>query len=282
MIHARIVADSVNPAGDRLVSFLLTYHRYIHSEFMTHRVLSRNAASSRARPVGKVLASISQCMAEPVSWGVNQGGMQAGGELSGWRRWLARLLWRTSGHVAVLFARGLNALGAHKQVVNRVTEPYSHITVLASGTDWGNFFNLRCHPDAQPEIQALAYAMLDAYQASAPRELRAGRWHLPFADKYLAEGLTEPQLLKITTARAARLSYMTFEGDIDHAKDYDLHDRLLKSGHFSPFEHAARAMTESKRVGNFRGFFPYRKTLGGENQAFFDPEALYRRRGVAA
>lgn len=281
MISARVVADSVNPAGDRLLSFLLTYHRYVHADFMTHRVLSRNASSSRARPVGKVLASISECMAEPVSWGKNQSGMRAGGELSGWRRWLARALWRTSGHVSVLFARGLNALGVHKQVVNRVTEPYSHITVLASGTEWGNFFNLRCHPDAQPEMQELAYRMLDAYLASTPRRLSAGQWHLPFADKYLHEGLSEEQLLKIATARAARLSYMTFDGEIDHAKDYDLHDRLAASGHWSPFEHAARALGESRPVGNYRGYFPYRKLFGRENRRDFDPAGLYRRRRAA-
>lgn len=220
--------------------------------------------------------------AEPVFWGANQKGMQASEELSGWRLWLAKRLWRLSSLTQTGFAWLMSKLGAHKQIVNRITEPFAHITVLATATEWGNFFNLRAHKDAQPEFQHLAYEMLTAYTTSEPKVLKAGEWHLPFADRYLGEGLTEEQLLKIVTARAARLSYLNFDGDIDHNKDYDLHDKLVASGHWSPFEHAARALTDPVWVGNFRGYFQYRKLFPKENQREFLADELFARRRKAA
>lgn len=274
MISAKIIADSVNPAGDRLVSFIITYPRFVLAEINTHRMLSRNSASSRAIPVGKMLAAVLHGPAGPVVWGKNQSGMQAAAELEGWRLWAAKKLWKLSSLTQVGFAWLLNKLGVHKQITNRLIEPFATMTTLVSGTEWGNFFNLRAHRDAQPEFQELAYSMLQAYVDSVPSPLQAGQWHLPFAGRYTHEGLSEAQLLKIATARAARLSYLTFDNEISHEKDYDLHDRLLASGHMSPFEHAARALGESRWCGNFRGFFQYRKTLPRENRVEFDPHAI--------
>lgn len=279
MISARVIADSVNPDGHRITSFILTYPRFIHSELMTHRLLSRNAASSRAIPVKKMLDAIINETAGPVWWGMNQKGMQAAQELPPFQKWLAQQVWRLSMLSQVVFARCMNSIGVHKQITNRLVEPFAHMTTLVTATEYGNFFNLRCHPDAQPEFQELAYQMLEAYQQSEPRHLGYGEWHLPFADKY-ADDLTESQLLKIATARAARVSYLNFEGDIDHEKDYDLHDRLAKSGHWSPFEHAAMSHPMSNWMGNFRGWLPYRKKCFAqqEHQVKFNPEELWKRR----
>jgi thymidylate synthase ThyX len=278
MIDVKIVADSVNPIGNRLTSFILTYPRFIHSEVMTHRMFSRNAASSRAIPLHKMIDAISTSPAQPVFWGKNQKGMQALEELPPEEKSKAIKIWHNSCKRQIKYAKMLAKLDVHKQIANRLLEPFAHMTTLITATEWGNFFNLRAHPDAQPEFQELAYRILETYSGSIPQEKTEGEWHLPFSDRYMQEGLTIEELLKITTARAARISYKNFEGDIDHQKDYELHDRLANSGHWSPFEHAAKALAISEFVGNFRGFMQYRKMFQNENQAVFRSEQLLNRR----
>lgn len=280
MIEAKIIADSINPAESRLTSFVCTYPRFIHSEVMTHRVFSRNAASSRAIPVEKMIARILKEPAMPVHWGKNQRGMQAGEELSPTDQGLAKHVWREAMRAAVLSAEHLLSLGVHKQIANRLLEPFAHMTSLITATEWGNFFNLRCHKDAQPEFQSLAYAMLEAYRVNKPVNKDWGEWHIPFGDQYIDEGLAIHERLKICTARAARVSYMSFEGDIDHNKDYGLYETLKSSGHMSPFEHAAKATQEGHFIGNprwrsnFRGWLQYRKLIPNENREIFNVDDL--------
>ncbi len=133
---------------------------------------------------------------------------------------------------------------------------------------------MRAHKDAMPEMQELAKQMLLCYTKSVPKRLACGEWHLPFADKYLIDDLTIEELLKIVAARCARVSYKNFLGDIDYKKDYKLHDDLLRSGHMSPFEHAAKARDDFGISGNFIGFDQYRKMLVNENREHFDPQVL--------
>ncbi len=279
-IEARVITHTASQFGPpkEAVTFVLKYPRFIHSEFLTHRMLSRNSASSRAIPVSKMLGMAISEPVYPIHWGQNQKGMQASQELSKSKQWIAKKVWRASCYTQVAYAWLLNKLGVHKQVTNRLIEPFSHMTVITTATDWGNFFNLRCHPAAQPEFQELAYKMLEAYVASKPTYIMSGDWHLPFADRYLAENLRTDQLLKITTARCARVSYLNFEGNIDHEKDYKLHDDLLKSGHMSPFEHALQLVWGEAYYGNFRGYRAYRYTLPRENRSEFNPEELFARR----
>lgn len=277
MISTKIITDSLNPAGNRLTTFVCKYPRFIHSEVMTHRDKSRNAASSRAIPISKMLQLVITEPAEPVFWGANQSGMQAETELPKHKQRLARALWLGSSYFQVGVCWLMSKLGVHKQIANRLIEPWAHMTVIISGTEWGNFFNLRAHPDAQPEFQELAYSMLKDYEASEPRQLKAGEWHLPFSDN--KKCFSNEQLLKITTARCARVSYLNFEGDIDAAKDYALHDRLLQQGHMSPFEHAARAEASPVVSGNFKGFTQYRKLIANENRSLFNPKEILAQRG---
>ena len=82
-IVARIVADSINNSGNRITTFELEYHRFIHSELMTHRLFSRNAMSSRAVPVSKMIEQVRNSPATPIHWGKNQAGMQAADVLDG-------------------------------------------------------------------------------------------------------------------------------------------------------------------------------------------------------
>jgi thymidylate synthase ThyX len=245
---------------------------------MTHRVFSRNAASSRAIPISKVLEAVKQNPAEPEFWGENQKGMQAAVELDNTerthreylgeplltKRELARTIWLQARDVAVAQVERLNKQDVHKQIANRVVEPWSHITVLATATDYTNFFALRAHKDAQPEFQVLAYTMLLEYVKSTPKKLGWDEWHIPFNDK-MPEGTKFEDKLKIATARAARISYNTFDGEINAAKDIELHDRLAASGHWSPFEHCAYASKEERHTGNFNGWVQYRKSFSNEN-----------------
>ncbi len=283
MTEARIICDSISPRDHRLTTFIVTAPRFILAEINTHRAFSRNAASSRAIPVAKMLAAVKDNPAMPAWWGKNEAGMVANAELSEEEtirvdgpmgieyqspRGQAREEWLRGRDLAIQCANALSSIGLHKQIANRVIEPWAHVTDLISATDWDNFFALRAHPDAQPEFRELAFKMLDLYNSHQPTPHNFGGWHIPFGDR-MPEGLTEEQRLKVATARAARLSYLTFEGDIDVAKDCELHDRLLASGHLSPFEHCAQAAiagTFGLRYGNFTGWRQYRHTLPDENR----------------
>ncbi len=281
MIEAKIIADSIGPTSKRITSFILTYPRFIHSELMTHRLFSRNAASSRAIPIEKVIERVVKEPAMPIFWGKNQKGMQSREELEFEDKEKAKKEWLLAAGDAVVRARTLHKIGVHKQIANRVLEPYMHMVTLVTATEFGNFFNLRVDPEAQPEFEELAYQMLLAYEASKPKQKKAGEWHLPFADKYVNKAMSIKKLLKIVTARAARISYANFEGDFDHEKDYLLHDSLLINGHWSPFEHAAKAMKTLVKSGNFIGWKQYRKKFKNEHRSQFDAQQLMQRRGEA-
>lgn len=296
-ITAQIIADSVNLQGIRLTTFQLRYPRWIHAEFLTHRMFSRNASSSRAIPVMKLIEDIERDPAIPIYWGKNQAGMQAREELTGHDLSQARRAWELAKNEAVIGARRLFDAGAHKQIVNRLLEPFSHINVVCSSTDYENFFALRRHEDAQPEIKALADAMWTAREESIPVPLKVGDWHLPYISKqdgslayrFLKQGRitrNEPPLeetlqtlLKVSVARCARVSYLTHEGKQSTIEeDLKLYERLVGSSplHASPAEHQATPDEENYQEGavldwehpelhgNFRGWIQYRKTLAGE------------------
>lgn len=283
MIKAEVIADSVSPYRHledrpRITTMVLTYPRFIHSEFMTHRMFSRNCASSRAIPTKERIRRIMEEPALPVSFGKNQRGMQAGDEISEVdvftaKRWILKLR-----DCAVETCESLSEdLGLHKQICNRYTEPWTHMVTICTATEWGNFFNLRCHPDADPTFQELAFAMLKAYIESIPKKTDC---HLPFGDRNIPEGTSIEDVRKICTARCARVSYLNFDGSSDPQKDIELHDRLKKAGHWSPFEHCAEANPDaSDWCGNFRGWIPYRKSFMMENRTGFDPEKLAKAAG---
>lgn len=287
MIKAEIVADSVAPSGVRLTTFVLTYPRFIHAEFMTHRVFSRNASSSRAIPFKRQIEMIEQDTAAPLSFTANQKGMQGGADIRDQQE--AYKLWNFARDAAIAYAKQLNSLGVHKQYVNRIIEPFSHITVVCTASEFDNFFGLRHHYMAQPEIQELARQMYCAYSASIPLQLRAGQWHLPFVTlkdrAKVATAVNErvindseamrEGLLKVSVAKCARVSYLNHDkSEPTWEQDLSLYERLLGSQpiHASPAEHQAMAVSDSSvRSGNFRGWIQYRKTLEGENITNFKP-----------
>lgn len=258
--QARIVLDSVNAAGDRLTTMEITYPRFVHSEFMTHRAFSRNAASSRAIPIEKTIKAVLDDPVTPVWWGKKQSGMQAREELTEYAMAGAYVNWMKARDEAVMRARRLSEIGLHKQIVNRILEPWAWITVLVSATEWHNFFRLRCHPDAQPELQRIAYMMRDLYEASSPVEIADGEWHLPLYTGVEAGDLAYPLAVKVSTGRCARISYLTHNGVRDLQEDMRLHDDLMADCHWSPFEHPAQA-APGERSGNFVGWRQYRQIV---------------------
>jgi thymidylate synthase ThyX len=261
MITAEIIKDSLNThSGNRITTFILTYPRFIHSELMTHRTFSRNAASSRAIPVEKMMDAIWDNPAVPVEWGTTQKGMQAGPPLAPELETLAKELWWDGLANTMGIVKELLRLGLHKQIANRLLEPWAHMTTLVTATEYGNFFRLRAHPDAQPEFQELAFTMLDLYLQHEPIRMEPGEYHIPFDP---GEEVDLRSRLAVATARAARISYTTHDGDHSVESDVKLHDRLLASGHMSPFEHAAQAHSSpfARQWANFRGWVPYRSMV---------------------
>lgn len=268
MFEAKIILDSVNVSGDRLTTFQLRYARFIHSELMTHRVFSRNAMSSRAVPVAKMIAQVRDNPAKPIHWGMNKPGMQATEEVPVAS---AEHLWQKAANLAADVAEQMVKLNLHKQVANRILEPYQWMNTIVTATEWDNFYSLRAHPDAQPEFQRLATMMLEAQKSSQPKLLRVGEWHLPYVTTAELEDMkstrTEKlhpfrvgQMQKVSAARCARVSYLTHDGRRpDIAEDLALFDRLAGGVplHASPLEHQATPGTAD--CGNFKGWTQFRK-----------------------
>lgn len=273
MFNAKVLADSIADHGVRLTTLEITYPRFIHSELMTHRAFSRNAASSRAVPIAKVIEQVKTNPAMPVWWGKQQPGMQAVEQLTGAELEQAQAEWLAARDHAVVRAQRMASTNLHKQITNRILEPWVWITVIVTATDWANFFALRAHPDAQPEIQHLAGLMQSAIEESTPA-LRTlgfdsiGDWHLPLIQADEIENTPLEELRKISVARCARVSYLTHDGVRDHAKDLELYERLLNgsgNGHWSPFEHVATPLGVADQYsGNFRGWFQFRKQFDNE------------------
>ena len=361
-ISATIIADSKNNNGERITTFILVYPRCLHSEIMTHRMFSRNAASSRAVPFLKLIDSIKENPFIPIAWQKEHSGMQGTEYVTDPERiklleeeWLeARdhaILHATrigSGEVASDDPNEFEVIPVTKQLCNRLLEPYQYYTTIVTATDFENFFSLRCPQYesisdengekiffrskkdfikhigakgngmndlqwltlnkgmAEIHLMDLAEKMWDLYNEHEPKLLEPGQWHIPFGDNIDYEKLGEATseyyivnnpseevdinkwLIKVATARCARVSYTVVgeEGKkVNYKNDFDLHDRLSNAGHWSCFEHCARAFTEqemydirngilnsymngtgTKYSGNFRGFVQYRKTFENENK----------------
>jgi len=294
MTHAaKILADSISPDGVRLTTFEVTMPRIVLAEFNTHRMFSRNSASSRAIPVKKMLERVMEDPYVPSSWGKNQRGMQAGEELDAIQQESCAADWLEARDNAVNSVKLLLQAGLHKQLTNRLLEPWMWHTVIVTATEWSNFFNLRDNEMAHPDIQIPAHLMWEAAEKSEPQLVRHGGWHLPLIfdedwglmrTRLGCHGIDPPELLqsmvKISCARCARVSYLTHDGKRDLQKDLELYDNLLQPGHMSPFEHAARPMTQDEQevwmadghtadlretwCGNFRGWVQHRKEIPGE------------------
>lgn len=304
-ISATVIADSLSPHNKRITTLQLRYPRFIHAEFMTHRAFSRNASSSRAIPVERMIEDIIADTAMPTYWLANKPGMQGGEEITtpittqglvtSDRRTIMGLgefndtlpstnfgalaaypvtreeAWVEARGFAIGMARSYHKAGYHKQIVNRLLEPFMHINVVVTATEWDNFFHLRDHKDAEPHIAELARTMQAAMFESEPIHLNAGDWHLPYVHDH---GDDTETAIKVSVARCARVSYLTHDGrETTWDEDLTLYNRLVGDPmHASPMEHQAEADDKAGGTwisphlhGNLVGWVQYRKTLAGEN-----------------
>ena len=276
-----VIADSYTKHGNRLTTMVVCFPRMILAEFNTHRMLSRNSASSRAVPFNRMVHMVRENPFIPIAFQKDHRGMQ-GTEYFKDEELKERIdYWLACRDRAVLSAQTLSNHGVTKQICNRVLEPFMWHTVIVSATDWQNFFSLRVHEAAEIHMQQIAGMMLKVYNNSEPEFLDDGQWHLPFSDT-IDEGRLGNMLLEnnnqgytdeemssairdICTARCARVSYLNFEGKDDYRADINLCAMMREQGHWSAFEHCAQA-GGNMRMGNFKGFIQYRKMFQNENR----------------
>lgn len=258
--EVKILADSVSKNGDRLITYELTFWRPILPELSRHRVLSMSVRSSRATPIDKLIKEVQESPWGPREWGKNQAGMVAEESFSD-ERFIKNFeyIWYQTANFAGQMAKTLADVGVHKQIVNRMLEPYSCTHAIVSGTEWGNFFKLRTAPDSQPEMQDLANKMKDLYYKHEPVLLDDNEWHLPYITQKDRCELTPSECCKISAARCARVSYRLYDGTTDTQKDLELYEKLVNSHHWSPLEHVAIPAVHDYMESNFKGWNQLRK-----------------------
>jgi len=300
IITARILADSVSPDGVRVTTMEIEYPRFILAELNTHRMLSKNSASSRAIPVKTMHQHMRENPAQPVHWGKNQPGMQAKEELADNDLADAKFMWQRAQQDAMHWASQMaERVGLHKQVANRITEPWMLMKTVISGTEWANFWWLRAHADAQPEIHELATKMFAAYNSSTPQPLNPGEWHVPYVTTQRSLDGTLYYIDSTDTyisAEAARIISASCCAQVSYRKNDDTLEKATKifrqliesqPCHASPVEHQATPMCESNGEtdpeywepgvthvsangdlwsGNLRGWIQHRKLIAGEAQ----------------
>lgn len=290
LTSAKIILDSIGEDAPRLTTFELVYPRIIHAELMTHRVFSRNASSSRAIPVDRMLQTVYETPAMPAEWRMEQSGMQGFAVAPQVVQDAAETIMWNAMRDAVRHARDLQSIGLHKQHVNRLTEPFQFIRVIITSSQFANWFGLRDHPAADPTIQRLAGLMREAYDASTPTFLNEGEWHLPYLtdeDKAAMSVYATSQdpameplevMKRCSAARCARVSYNNFKGLRPKIEsDLSLYEKLVGSQpvHASPTEHQAspdiylskgrRTWRFPERQGNLTGWLQFRKFIPFEN-----------------
>lgn len=277
MYQANVILDSLSPTGERLTTIEATFPRIILAEWNTHRALSRNAASSRAIPVEKMMQRVIDDPFIPEEWGCNQKGMQAGQPLTGADADYCKWEWLTARDYALKQAEYLTRVGVHKQLVNRLLEPFLWVTVVASATDWNNLFWQRCDAAAQPQFQKIAGMILREYNESIPTRMQVGQWHTPYIQPCEYHEFNTMTRLMVSVARCARVSYLSQNGKREVDLDLELYNRLRTGMHMSPFEHVAQASEFSgpdwkNQTGNFWGWTQYRKIIPNENRNRMTPE----------
>lgn len=267
-IKAEIIADSINKYDNRLTTFQITLPKALLAELNTHRVLSKNAASSRAIPNGKFQQLPSWT---PIRWGMNQSGMSAKEEnLEGEALLEAQQIWEDAIYYCKRASTRLAELGLHKQWANRLNDWHIMVDDVITGTEWDNFFNLRIHPSAQPEMDYLARMMRFKMNTNIPVHLTRGRWHLPFvSEQEQLEYSIQDQLI-MSTARCCRVSYNNHGGNRstleEDKRTYSMLglDQDIEPKHASPCEHQATPddnLREKHLYGNLKGWIQHRKVI---------------------
>jgi thymidylate synthase ThyX len=217
-MKVEIIAHSQNTKGEEIITYVLTYPRIIHAELLTHRVFSRNSSSSRAIPANKMIDNIMNNVFVPIDWQRKHKGMQGSKYFESDLVSILNFAWKDAALSAIKHARKFAENRVTKQLINRLLEPFSYITVIVTATEWDNFFKLRCpryelapgeeffskkdaenwmgpqpnnkefwrsanNSQAEIHIQQLAELMWNARNESMPKQLKEDEWHIPFGDK---------------------------------------------------------------------------------------------------
>ncbi len=297
-ISATIILDSINESGNRLTTFELVYPRIIHSEVMTHRMLSKNAASTRAVPIKKAIEHVKENPYFPMHWGKSQPGMQANEELDAESILKAKEIWQKGIDSVTSLVAELDELKCHKQYAARWLETPAMMKTIMTGTEWENLLWLRDHEAAQPEFRSLAFCIKKAMYVSTPKLLIENQWHLPYVESDIS--LTEQVFYdpddgsilsldlaqKVSASCCAQVSYRKLDDSLEKA--VSLYDKLVGSDrkHSSAFEHAGtpiytnalslfssrfwpRGVSHKDRdgnywSGNYKGWVQFRKLIPGE------------------
>lgn len=293
-IRAAVLAKSINvhqPELKPIVTFLIDFPRFILPEFNTHRSTSKCGASSRAIPVAKQIERVYENPVMPIHFGKNQAGMVADEELSGEDLKEAKRLWLRAVDEVTAIAGFLEGCKVHKQVVNRLLEPFSMMRMVVTATEWDNFFWLRLHKDADPHIAELARVMLHAYQQTESVGLDDNCWHVPFFDRgywtpdiHGHYGTTAQEAINHSMSCCAQTSYRKL--DMSEGKAEDIISKLFGGdrNHSSPSENIAHPMkpnwvyeavthTDKKHQqwsNNLRGWGQYRTLIPNNNCTNFD------------
>lgn len=261
-VTAVVIQDSLSKiTGTRITTFEVTLHRFVLAELNTHRMFSRNGASSRAIPFERMVQYVRENMAEPVFWGKNQAGMVADVEIEHYNKGFVASVWRAAAEDAIKHATTLHKMKVHKQICNRLLEPFTMQKMLITATSFDNWFWLRKHKDAQPEIKLLAQKMFEAYNESTPVPLNPNEWHVPYVTRTVDEfgimrytdetgkNLTVEEAVQISASCAAQTSYRRNDPSLEKASD--IFDRLINSVpvHASPTEHQATPFSYMHKDG---------------------------------
>ena len=261
--HCEILADSINPIGQRVTTVQIRLPLVVWPEFLTHRTFSRNARSNRAVPSRVLIREVLANPFVPEFWGRNQAGMQAGKELTGLRRWIARKTWLWARYPAIAAAWIMAKAGLHKQDANRVLNPWQWIdaVVTAGEAEWQACFALRCHPAADPKIQKIAEMIRKGIEDSVPRQLKWGQWHTPYYPEAIY-GTHE----YASCGACARVSYSCFDGthSIEANAALGLRLAMEKPAHASPLEHVLQAyVVPPKKPGPVGGAWQSLRQIEG-------------------
>lgn len=273
-ISAKVVADSISEAGQRITTLEVELPRIVLAEMNTHHDIMKNCSSTRAITLAKAIEQVEQNGFEPVYWGKNKSGMAASEELED--IYGAKVCWDLAKDKAVMYTETLCDRGLHKQIAGRLLEPFQMVKQVLTATNWDNFFNLRIHPTAQPEILMLAYKIYKAIEASKPTMLKSGEWHLPYVDRgfevtfkgdtvtyhvgdFGIEGfkyLTLEEAKRISASCCAQTSYRNTDDSLEKADS--IFDMLVNVDviHSSPAEHQATPIKRSCDVMGVNNYDP--------------------------
>lgn len=265
-ISAKVICDSISEAGVRLTTFEVEAPRIILAEINTHNAISKNCSSTRAITLKKAIEQVQENGFTPLYWGEKKTGMSADKEIPSVAKEYASAMWWESKQEMVKYVEELDQECVHKQIAGRLLEPFQMVKQVLTATDFDNFFNLRIHPTAQPEILMLAYKMYKVLESSNPFELKSGEYHLPYVDRWRNEDgelhysteneygdnvwLDLDSAIKISGSCVAQVSYRNTDMSLDKAEN--IFDRLIQADvlHASVFEHLATPISKEVEIEN--------------------------------